>query len=643
MSARCGECGANTIWDEDAASTICSECGTLTDPSQSVLTTHFDQQEYTKYHGSRTLKSFRRTAQNWDLAGQGKEARDNRNTYAMHDFVRSLSNALSVPGLSPRTITLFTQAMATGQFRWGRKARCLAGVCLAIALRESNRPDGLNDIAVILQEPPSALTRIFLSVLALLHLNLNPADPTIHIARLEAHLISIVKVSEASSNLPSTLVKKLSALHIQSVMRTVQSLSNMIYRLGESSDITTLPTGPTAAALVLLALEAESRASLPGVGELAQNLASLFSVQGPVVMARYKIIQDLIADCILQLPWVEKPVIIKGRAKVAKRTIVARSLHDAIQFHEDIWATRRDEIRNCHTEFSPNSDNESENHQVTASTPETEQVIDEIAESRRKKRKLNVNTSLDEAHRFILDPVSCHLPLSVSQKSVEHVPPETSSSPDVPLRPKTPERPSLLSYVLNASPSAPSNKAPSRLQLLATTRGGESNVLDDELLTDLEWSQIQRSDAEQQQLQAMWEDTWDSMEERTKNKDKETEKKALSVERKSGKRKRGLEGPSQGSRRINMEAYKKLMGGDPASPSRSSSAFRESDGEGEGEESDTAGYFKKTIDDGVMDAVMEGLRDEGEVIVGTWRTPSPSPALGLDLDLHNHYDYEDYD
>lgn len=106
MSRNCGECGGTTVWDEDASSSICQSCGTLTDPSQSVLSSHIDQPENTRQNhflnpnsAATTLKSFR-TRQGWDLAGQGKEARESRNTVSL-DMIGTIAlKCLLLPQLS---------------------------------------------------------------------------------------------------------------------------------------------------------------------------------------------------------------------------------------------------------------------------------------------------------------------------------------------------------------------------------------------------------------------------------------------------------------------------------------------------------------------------------------------------------------
>ena len=85
MPESCSQCGASTAWDDDVGSAVCTSCGTLTNPSQSVLiSAHYGNQNDTSEpslwdpSASTTLKSLR-AGNNWDLAGQGKESRDRKN------------------------------------------------------------------------------------------------------------------------------------------------------------------------------------------------------------------------------------------------------------------------------------------------------------------------------------------------------------------------------------------------------------------------------------------------------------------------------------------------------------------------------------------------------------------------------------
>jgi len=150
MSERCEECGELTVWDQELGSAICTHCGTLADPTQSVLTSHL---EFTE--GS-TRESFWNTVQGttlkgrngWALAGQGKEARDRKNTIAMYEFIQIITTRLSTPGSTPRAQGVFDQAMSKGRYRWGRKSKLIAGASIAIALREAHKSDSIRDIAV---------------------------------------------------------------------------------------------------------------------------------------------------------------------------------------------------------------------------------------------------------------------------------------------------------------------------------------------------------------------------------------------------------------------------------------------------------------------------------------------------------------
>jgi len=80
----CGQCARQTYWDDEVGSAICTTCGTLVDPSQSVLTSHLDQhdnsaRQYNIFPSSTTPLKSVHGHQGWNLAGQGKEARDVKN------------------------------------------------------------------------------------------------------------------------------------------------------------------------------------------------------------------------------------------------------------------------------------------------------------------------------------------------------------------------------------------------------------------------------------------------------------------------------------------------------------------------------------------------------------------------------------
>ncbi|THH06403.1 hypothetical protein EW146_g9623, partial [Bondarzewia mesenterica] len=154
MVRPCLQCGQPTEWSPDVGSAVCTVCGTLDDPSQSVLTSHFDfpndstARDFSSLASSRpaTLKSLRGNA-GWHLAGQGKEARHERNKLALHESIRVLATRLGHPGIARRAQALFDLIMLRGALRWGRAAKLAAAAASLFALREAGRGDLTPDIA----------------------------------------------------------------------------------------------------------------------------------------------------------------------------------------------------------------------------------------------------------------------------------------------------------------------------------------------------------------------------------------------------------------------------------------------------------------------------------------------------------------
>ena len=176
MAGRCRQCSQPTEWAPDVGSDVCTSCGTLADPSQSVLTSHIDfpndasTRDYPSlpYTRPTALKSLRGTA-GWLLAGQGKEATHDRNKVrsppafpeflilylaqiALHESIRTLAVRLAHPGIAPRAQALFDLALHRASLRWGRPAKLAAGAAVLFALREAGCPDATPDLAV--SSPP---------------------------------------------------------------------------------------------------------------------------------------------------------------------------------------------------------------------------------------------------------------------------------------------------------------------------------------------------------------------------------------------------------------------------------------------------------------------------------------------------------
>ncbi|PPQ81224.1 hypothetical protein CVT25_015748 [Psilocybe cyanescens] len=471
MSTRCRQCSASTVWDDNVTSAVCTSCGSLADSSQSLLTSsHYGYQNGTLEpslwdpSASTTLKSLR-AGKNWDLAGQGKESRDRKNSYAIAEFIKSLAVSLDASGLSPRAITLFNQVKSANSFRWGQKSRSVAAACLAIALRESNRPDLLRDIALVADVAPTSISREFMAITLALNLTLPLVDPSVHVPILQAHVASALLENQQEPGLPFTLIKPLRALCLRSVANIATSLGEVFVRLSPDHDVLRLPVPSTACAIFIIALEAENRSVLNPLNDLAQYLGSRCHVSKSVVMARYKSIQEVVASWVEMIPWLDKYESKNGRAKISKRLIVARGLKDVIRFHEDIW------------------------QQKVKPTLELELGLELIEEDRIKSSEVmpppskrpKLNNAISHATQFLLNPTGTSISSNQKRSTstfLSHL--------------------SLVAHILTTPTASCVYQAPTRLQLLAQDRGGvgEAQIPDDDLFVEGELEKLLRSDVE---------------------------------------------------------------------------------------------------------------------------------------------------
>jgi len=428
------------------------------------------------------LKSLR-AGNNWDLSGQGNEFKDRRNLVSFapapiisdikHFFsqvaavhlVNSLATSFNVPGLSPRAIALFNQARAVMDFRWGRQSTSVVAACFIIALRESNRPGTVRDIASILEVPPNTIIREYQCITAALGLSLTLLDPSVYIPTLQGYLSTVLNPHE-QSDLPAPLCTTLGRINLNSAADTAMSLSRLLARLSPDHDVLRLPVPPTACAIFILALEAELRAPLDPLGELAKCLGNRYQATKRVVMTRYKTLQDEVASWVGNIPWLDKYEKKGGRARVSKRLVVARGFRDVINFQEDVWQQR--------TKLSSN-------WEVTGE--ESNSNREQLLSSSRVGTKEGPKTShtIAQATHFLLDPLGTPL-LPTSTRSF--------SFPNSHL--------STATYILTTPSAIISGRTPSRLQLLASQRGGtdEDKISDEELFVAGELEDLLRTEDE---------------------------------------------------------------------------------------------------------------------------------------------------
>ena len=322
-------CAAAPRWDDSAAARVCPACASVLDPGIVLVDTN-----------DTPGRPFAVPKPSWH---HDKDARNKKNEvtfspnfiaqahlssqYVISQLIKSITASLSLPGLAPRAIHIFTQARSAG-IRWGRQAKRAAAASVGLALREANHPHHLHDIAVLLNESFSALSRTFLRISSLLEFTFSPSDPSIYISSLQSQLQTLM---QDSAVLSASVLEQLRPLDFRSVVNTAYSLCAALTRT--EGDVSRAAPS-TACAIFLLALESEIRCSLHNAGGLALYLGAKYNISKGTVMSRYKIIQDQVASWIEQVPWLDKYTSTGGRAKVSKRTVVARGLKDALEFRK---------------------------------------------------------------------------------------------------------------------------------------------------------------------------------------------------------------------------------------------------------------------------------------------------------------------
>lgn len=546
----------------------------------------------------------------------------------MNTFISSILSRLNNPGLSPRVEAIFTQAMARGNYRWGRKAKLTAGASIAIALREAHKSDSLRDIAFFLDESPVSLARTFQSVVSLLDFSLGSTDPAVHLPILHTHLQSAIHPETLSpsttSKLPKSLVSVLTQLSLQAAVRTATSLSQIISHHSPRLDLTSLPTPPTACALLMLGLEAEARAPLPHLKELTRTLATRFALAPGVVSSRYKILYDLIEEWIRHVPWLDQ-FVYKGkgrgtsaRSKVPKRGIVAKGIKDVIQFHQEIWLSRMQSQQkvNLDLELDPgdfaNDDDEAQGDDESVSAPtiasSSRNVVESvIAAPTGKRRKIDKKgNALEADYRRLLDSLSSGgLDAATFNANV-----------------------SLLSHLLTCSPeelSRAGGTPPTRLQLLVASRGGSTadHIADEELFADGELEGLLRNEREREALSPLFQLNWSE----------EIAKEEAAV----GHRKPVTTETQRGTKRIDLDALARLLGG------RDNSDNTHEDDDAVFPDPENDETYQWGWDDYTLHSSEHQSATEGAELVSDWRPASPDDGDkfgGFDNIVEDRYEEE---
>lgn len=498
MAAKC--CDSPVIISEYGSSvSCCTNCGEVIESV--FLSNEAPYSEAPQYSRPGVpLKSIRN--EGWALAGQEAEARNYRLKSEVHNYIKQFTVEIACPGLCERVCTLFDQAMTSGQFRWGFKAVLVAGAALVLALRETDRFEPMRDIIYLLQKvqgvPIDSLStanlgRVLSAVKTLLHIEHKSVDPVMLMDGVQNTLLAALD-GHVTRAAPASAADFLARPRVQRAADTARCVVNQLARLPWTHELRTLPFPPTACAIALISLEADARATMPRSAEFAGWLGGHHSVGQATVMSRARLLQDLALGWIEQVDWLER---YKPAAKKAtgKRLVVARGLKDALAHQEKLWKERVD----ANTALRLNlGEAELEGMPGACVCPGKRQRDDECIGLPVKRRALPA--SVRSAAQFLLDPTAA--PITRRRRRVR-------ADGDAP-RPRTTVCLPTAAHLL--STDAALGHAPTRLQLLATSRGGESGVNDDELFDDDEFEGLLRPAEEVDKLSVL-RDVWAAEEE----------------------------------------------------------------------------------------------------------------------------------
>lgn len=316
-----------------------------------------------------------------------------------------------------------------------------------------------------------------LRLLPHLALDLPRNRATSHLHTLATHLSAIASAS--ATNLPKDTLAfvrpLLSHIVVQDVLRTASALYDLPNLERGAFDAGSAGAG--GCALLLLALEAHARPPrpIPHVLVLASQLGAALGERSAAVMARYRVLVNIIETGAARVPWLANANT-PGSKHIARRSRVASAILDVLQFREeflqaeiteggspihiDLEAVDGHDVGRNETGldalFFEGEQRTIKNTEIMSHGPRACVIARTTAAPERKSKKCR--TATFQAASFLLDPL-------------------TNIVPALPALAHT-------SYLLSSDAGVRTNAPPTRLQLLAAERGETDAVHDDELFDE---------------------------------------------------------------------------------------------------------------------------------------------------------------
>ena len=341
----------------------------------------------------------------------------------------------------------------------------------------------------MLSEPVVALKRTQLHLLPHLNLTLPRTNPCVHLPALTSHLSALASTSPTSLPKDSLAFLRplLSATALQSVMRTARMLYDLTTL--ESRISTGTSAGATACALLLLSLEAHGGPprAIPHALVLAAQLGAAVGARGAAVMARYRILMDVIEADAARVPWLAGASA-TGSKRVSRRSWVAKAVLEVLQFHNQL---EQAEITQRGGPIGVEIEGDNEDGIELRNQGEDEATLDaQIATVELKMTdctgsmshtyrdtRLTTGTTVGPVHRYKKPRTATTQAASFLLDPLTHCAPARATLAHT-------------TYLLSSDTASESAVPPTRLQLLTVERGNAEAIHDDELFSDGEMEGI---------------------------------------------------------------------------------------------------------------------------------------------------------
>ncbi|KAH7871474.1 uncharacterized protein C8R40DRAFT_1207550, partial [Lentinula edodes] len=327
-------------WDTDPCLSVCTSCGNaIEDALVGLASTDFAGTQVVGQNSKQTAIRSKHGPTRHILDGELSEHKAKRYTTEMHKFIGSLCVQMSTPNLDARVCLLFDQGMKneSTKFRWGGQAKAVSGACLALALRESNKPDRLKEIALLLGQKYVYLQRTLATLLASIDLKFPSTTPSHHIPNLLSHLFQELKRLPEETILNVKLYSQLKRLSLQAVADLSYAFLETFAMTSKSNFIQSSPSSCAVSAFVIC-LEGELGKSLFEIKDLYKCFSQVCHLSAGTLARPYRSMRQEVLKWMKDLNWVEQyKKNATGRADSTLRNVCARGLKDALREIDQIW------------------------------------------------------------------------------------------------------------------------------------------------------------------------------------------------------------------------------------------------------------------------------------------------------------------